>query len=424
MGKYDSHPINGIIMPTEFPVQPIVIKRALLLYDSISVCDPNETHLIPDQAIIDKYPHMEICNSKFAPYPRVRDYEEKTEYIINTCSTLVSKNIIRIVNPDLKKDFPFRILRHAYHWLPSDKGIVEQASKTIEPPSTDNEYFRIQRSLLRDGVYWGMNIVPKGFPGIDEVYPETYNLPATDEERFFYYNSIAQLRIGQIVKYILYCSGTKLIPITTNMSQKGIIETLYQRSYWPDLKLVAYCKDNKIDFTLWHCLENFIFEEIIDPCVLEKFSIDEVLKIRGKTWGSLQRIRGELHHCIKKLRVDLCDARPEEIRLYVVGELSGMLKDYQKAQMNFKDELSGKNISIGAMTGLALAKTVFSLCLSPGWETMVTLATGAVDTIGGFAIDKMVEVWKKNNERKRLPLYSYMQGLPNQLIRSHYERSL
>ena len=114
--KHDGPEINALLLPTEEPPLDIAIKRAILMYDKVLIPDYRETHLIPEGVIHDDYGRMKIIQSAFAPYPRVMEYESSWEYLLNNCSSLLSKNIIEVVNVDDRKDLPYKLLKHAYHW--------------------------------------------------------------------------------------------------------------------------------------------------------------------------------------------------------------------------------------------------------------------------------------------------------------------
>lgn len=409
--KSDGPPLDAIMLPREEPISPLAVKRAMLLYDSVWLPDPSETHLIPSDVIVDKYPHLTVSMNEFGPYPRTTDYRDSMERLADQCRRLISRDIVRIVNTDEQSASSFRLIRHAYHWLAGDKELLESAVVGLRSSSA------LKQIVLEDGVYYGMSVVPKGYPDPYGPYPKPQVLEAGSSEEARRLTWIACLRVGLVVKYLLFAERHEAIPLALDGSQSAVIDHLYRRSLVPDSSLHDVLPSFGVTFPMEEGIGSFIFDEVVDADCLDQMTMRDVERIRSRAWGGLQGVRRRLRFEMNRAQHELIDASPAELSAFVSGKLHEMLHDYRQAQMEFYDALKSMGISLvlKGLASLSASATVATILKTTGWGGLVLLAVGMVPTVVGLSADRLADMWKKEKALHRLPMYALMKGIPGSI---------
>lgn len=405
---------NALLMPTEEPPSELAIKRALLTYDKILIPDRNETHLIPNGVINDDYGNMSISYSQFAPYARVKNYEEEWDNLMNKYSILVSKDLLQVVNIDFYNNLPYRLIRHAYHWYAGNKELVNIASKTVPFPANDDKIFAEQKLMLRDGLYYGFEIKPSNVSYSVNHYPKMIKLDIKDEVRSNYITHVSMLKIGQVIKYLLYCNQNGINPVIVDKSQKKIIDKIYEYNKCPHDSFVNLPIIKNTNMDIVGIIEKFVFNEIIDPQALEEMSLKDVINLRNKTWNGLQGIRRYLKSKLDKDKRKILKYSPIEISEFTSSELYKILEQYEKAKNDFSDELKASGITIGikVLSSSAGSSLISNLIFTQGWGTTIALGTAIVPAIVGFSAKELGTLYKMEKQLQRMPMYEYMKGIP------------
>lgn len=398
MGDQDAV-LSALIMPRETPVPEIVVKRALLFYDAVLLPDPREDHLIPNEAIVDKYPTMEITLAAFAPYARVEDYNSVMEQLLEKCSRLIRGNLVKVVNPDRIPQFPHRLVRHVYHCLAGDTRLLKTASESIE-----------DRVPLRNGIYYGLALAP-GYPNPYSSYPP----PAQLED--CHLTSLSMLRIGQVLKYTILAGREDAIPVALDVGQSKIIDHISDRASVPHDSLRNLSIREELGISVTKALDLFVWEELIDQSCLAEMSFREIESLRSRTWGGLQRVRSKLLKECHRARIGLASASPKETQDFMSGKLLEMLDGYHKAQAEYLDELRAKGIWLTlAVGGSAAGYLSTRLIPAPGWGSVISLASAILPSIISMSGAHLGELWKREKSYHKAPLYSLMRGLTKKTI--------
>ncbi|WP_094607748.1 hypothetical protein SPSIL_008900 [Sporomusa silvacetica DSM 10669] len=414
MSHKEYKPLETFIVPTEEPISERIIKRAMFIYDSVHIPDPNETHLLPDHAIEDKYPHMTIISAPFGPHIRTPDYEQALNTTLEKCSNQITRGIIKVVNVD-QTSFPYRTLRHAYHWFIGNKDVMISAVQGFALPSEDEQEFQEQKKIFRPGIYSGFSIVPKGYHSPENDYPPQYEIPGIDEERAGYISDVACLRIGRTLKYLLHVNQKgDVCPLFTDEAFAGIVQNIYESTKNNSSLII---KSNNYEQQISIAMEKFLFREIINPDVLDNMSFNDVEKLRGKSWAGLQEVRRSLKHSLNKSLIELEDATPREAKKIIAEKLYEMLDNYQKTEADFYDEFKAMGIALGlkAISIPTAVTTLHQLLRAPGWESLIASGTSAIATAVGLSAERIASIWKKDHARKRIPMYALMKGISSKV---------
>lgn len=405
---------NALLVPTEEAPSEISIKRALLTYDKILIPDRSESHLIPNGVIKDDYGNMCISNAEFAPYARVENYEQEWDNLMNKYSTLISKNLLKVVNIDHSNSLPYRFIRHAYHWYAGNEELVNIASETVPIPSSNEKVFEEQKRMLRSGIYYGGEVKPANRKCLVNYYPKMIKIDGKDEFRSNYITDVSILRIGQIIKYLLYCNQDGISPLIVDKSQSKIIDKIYEYNKSPHNSILnlPVMKNTNVDIV--GMIEKFIFNEIIDEKILEEMPLKDVINLRNKTWNGLQGIRRYLKSKLDREQKKILNYSTTEISEFTSNELYKILDEYEKAKSDFGDELKANGITVGlrVLSSSACSTLISNLIFSQGWGTTIALGTGIVPTVVGFSAKELGTLYKMEKQVHRMPMYEYMRGIP------------
>lgn len=415
--KKDGPEINAFILPTEDPLPDSAIKRAMLTFDSVLVPDPQEKCLVPDGVIVDHYPGMTITQTSFVPYPRIISYERMMKQTLSRFATQIENGSIRIVNPNTYKDLPFRLIRQTHNWAVGDLQLLETAA-TAYPDTMSADDVEIP-----NGVFWGCESHCNGYPSPYGPYPEPKNLPFRDERFAKRVTPLSMVRVGQAIKYLLFCERVGATPLSLHESQSKLIDLLYAKRVVSTEGIVEPLFELAQAAQSSLAIREFVLEEIIAPGAFDQLSTDEVERLKDGVWGTLQALRRYLHFEVLKAGRELLSASCKEKEDFLYGKLAESFEQYRKAEAEFISEISAKGIKIGAkalgsvVAGSSAATLIGKLLSAPSWGGIVTLCTGLIGVITASHADDIADVWRRSNDLKRLPFYGLMRKVPKRFRR-------
>ena len=323
---------STLILPSEKPYRLIDIKRALLTYDKVFIVSPGQRDVIPPSMHIelntgilggiDLYDpeegheaqmfHMGFDSSVRA-LGKTDGYDRSFDQLYEQCQLLLKEEILEVIekpeyerHPTIVGNLPIayddpspREVYEYYRTFASDQEFVNQISEGIvdlQQNSRDNDM-----------------LAPRG---ADDNFMAEFFLPAAasytgpmspEEEPTL--SRMRHARIGNLCKNLVRCHYKGWVPFFTDVGYRSAVQVMerkYQEVVEHHLNKIPELQNLK----LLSRLENVIFTEYIEDDIVDKLSLQEVLRMRTVAWGKDREARNDL---IKLLR-RIAQENPEEAK--------------------------------------------------------------------------------------------------------------
>lgn len=381
---------ESLIAPSETPNTLLEIKRALLTYDKVKLIDPSDRDVMPSTAYMSTIigmPLIGVDMGAVRPMGKSIGYDNIFERIIDKCQPAIQQGLIEVIKTydiadtkgaltigavptggyPLNTQFVFWL----YRSMAQDQDFLANAISVNKYQLLASMEHSPEMAMkgIGDG---GINNAPALPLLIDEKLTEDQNKYLTD---------IARARISSVIKYSGYCEAKDLVPVFSGSTYGGIVANLLNNAQMVLSGIESdpfWMKRNRI-LELCH-------EEFLDEAILDSMSIDEVIKLRSKSWGNQAKAREALFSSIGDIALGIDDHN--EFQSKAAELIGGYRKESEelireRSNVHFKIKCDLGIASLGGGTALI---GLLSQLASPLASIGVTMAAG-----GMWAFDKSKE---------------------------------
>lgn len=280
------------------------MKRALLTYDRVIMCDPSDRDLIPPNAwmtAIVGLPFIGMNVGAVRPMGKVARYDDATQMALDECKEAVDQQLLSVKGTYSQE-----------HNASLTIGAVPLGGYPLDPRAV----FALYRSMAQDQEFlWdacglsGIEIV-RGqganadlvLAGIGDVrindiapLPQLTN-PAVTPDIQAAATQIARARLASFIKYTGYCEAKTLVPILRHDVYGVIAERVFNNCRvllgQPDLD-IASARATRV---LQLCHEEYLIDKHLDA-----LTVQEVLRLRTRAWGKQAAARERLFVSVREL---------------------------------------------------------------------------------------------------------------------------
>jgi hypothetical protein len=335
---------NSLLIPTEKPVTENEIKRALLTYDKVYIPSPDDRELIPPntyQNVVFKslgFPAFPFSHGggPVKPLGKVDNFDDNFQLVLDKCKKALSQDSIKILNPP-KYDQSFTIGAIP---VPDDTPNVLftylNYRRLSEQEDFVNSVYSGIKDLDLDSVADISELIPAGSEDKNQIVndvsrPEKkkLNIKKLDEDKINLLSGMCHARLGTLVKYIGYSFIKKLHPFTTDFGYANVLSRL-EKNFIDTVNEIEEESEFIARQKKLNVLQNIIFNEYIDPKVIDSLSVDQVLKLRSKAWGKAHSNRKKLFQELNVIaRDDITVEEFENICRNKFEEYLNIASDYQ-----------------------------------------------------------------------------------------------
>jgi len=379
-----------LIAPTESPNSLLEVKRALLTYDKVKLVDPNDRDVMPSNAYMSTIMGMPLFGMDMGairPMGKVLGYDDIFEKITETCKPAIQQGLIEIISTydisETKGTFSIggvptggyplntQFVFWLYRSMAQDQDFLAQAISGSKKSLMNNADISNELALkgVGDG---GINDIPALPLIIDD------SLSKVEQE---YLTQIARARIAATIKYAGFCEMKELIPVFNGSVYGDIVSKLLNNAH----SVFTDVEDDQFWIRRNRILE-ICHEEYLNENILNSMSIEQVIKLRSKAWGTQAASREALFSSIGEIALELDDQKlfhnkAREIVIKYRKESEALVSERQNVHFKIKCEL-GKATLGGGTVLVGLLSQLSSPVASMG----LTLAAG-----GMWAFDKSKE---------------------------------
>lgn len=375
-----------LITPSEAPPRLIDIKRAMLTFDRVFIPDPGDRDIIPPQLFM---PILTGRPVSFGVSPvrtlgKVNNYDNEFDQLIETCSSAVSKGIIKIFSSYVPY-YGTVIGRIPDGNYPLNPAFVLQIYRQV---AFDNDFLltAINDDILKQDEDYLEQISDKECLA-DFSFNDFPCTPLIDGEMQRsglreVFSSIAKGRLGSILKAIGYCAAKDLVPFFSEEFQYAVAGRIVANSTRVIDKVSEYDPywiNRSQALKLAH-------DEHIDEAILEELSIDDVIKLRSKIWGEQASARDDLMKSVALISREVSNSSDFK------KACSEKMHTYKLKAASLERERNALKLKITCDIGLGLAgaagaMNVGSLAqIQTGVGVTTTLVAGCL-----FALQKIKE---------------------------------
>ena len=392
-----------LIAPTESPNSLLEIKRALLTYDKVKLIDPNDRDVMPSNAYMSTIMGMPLFGMDMGairPMGKVLGYDDIFEKITEACKPAIHQGLVEIIStynvPKTKGTFSIggvptggyplntQFVFWLYRSMAQDQSFLTEAISGSKKNLMMNVDLSNELALtgVGDG---GINDIP-ALPLINDD-----SLSSDDQKNL---TQIARARLAATIKYAGFCEMKDLIPVFNGSVYGNIVSKLLNNAHSVFTDIV----DDQFWLRRNRILE-ICHEEYLDENILDSMSIEQVIKLRSKAWGTQATSREALFSSISEIALEirepeLFQSKARDIVSKYRKESEILVVERQSIHFKIKCELGKATLGGGtALVGL------LSQLSSPVASMGLTLAAG-----GMWAFDKSKEYVPALKELKRKEL--------------------
>jgi hypothetical protein len=392
-----------LVAPTESPNSLLEVKRALLTYDKVKLIDPSDRDVMPSNAYMSTVLGMPLFGMDMGavrPMGKVLGYDDIFEKIIDTCKPAIQQGLIEVIStydiPKTKGSFTIggvptggyplntQFVFWLYRSMAQDQNFLTQAISGSKNNLINNAQLSSELALkgVGDG---GINDIP-ALPMIND--------DALSKEENECLTQIARARLAATIKYAGFCEMKELVPVFNSSVYGNIVSGLLNNAH----SVFADIEDDQFWLRRNRVLE-LCHEEYLDETILESMSIEQVIKLRSKAWGTQAASRDSLFSSIAEIALeldsnDLFQGKAKHLVNKYRKESEALVSERQKVHFQIKCELGKATLGGGtALIGL------LSQLSSPMASMGLTLAAG-----GMWAFDKSKVYVPALNELKNKEL--------------------
>jgi hypothetical protein len=202
-----------------------------------------------------------------------------------------------------------------------------------------------------------------------------------NEDQKKYLTEISRARIASVIKYSGYCEAKELVPVFNGPTYGNILAKLLNNAQ----VVLSDVDDDRFWMKRNRILE-LCHEEFLDEAILDSLSIEDVLKLRSKSWGNQAQAREALFSSISDIAIGIDDHHEFQ------GKAAELICSYRKESEELVRERSNVNFKIKCDLGIASLGGgtaligLLSQLASPLASIGVTMAAG-----GMWAFDRSKE---------------------------------
>lgn len=410
VGEDDKARLNRMhltyIAPTEMPPSSLEIKRALLTYDKVVLSDPGDRDFFPPQLLFQAISSgmgipflFGIDTGPVRPLGKVPNYDNDFDKLLEEINFARREGLIDVVST-YERETENRLTI----------GAVPTGGYPLDPTFMLYAY----RNLARDNA--ALSCAISGDPLIASGSPELLSaiggelaradlsvnddpsLPMIDADLARpdlreVFSKISRARLASVIKSIGYCTEKQFVPSFRDPCYVNALGHIMARA----VQAMDVVAEGDPYLILRSKVLDIVHSEYIDDDVLAQLSIDEVLRLRTKAWGTQAEARDRLLQSAAELAQECktADFFEEEVRKRI-AEYSASWDELleERRQLNFmiKCDIIGtgaKAAGFGLVGGIA--GTYAQLQSGIGAATL--LLAGCL-----FAMDRLKE-YKPMHER-------------------------
>jgi hypothetical protein len=306
------------------PINEVILKRLLLIFDRVFIVDPNENHyLIPKEVAKIDYGRMQITLMDYAILYNGSTYENIEKQLIDKFDYAYHKGIIRVIDLKALKFYEkyWLPLRLAYDFDTANKSLITLSEKLFE---------KNPNATIDEGVVRGMFIEPSGV----KIYPKIPEVPvlfSEEEIRKYKYDIQSFSIIGKLDRSLAICGEYNLIPafIDQTVAEIFIEKTkIAKNNLEEDLKS-EFRKANDMELQEVQYLLYKITEKILPDEIICQIPIKELIIARNNTFHELSKLRRKLLNSIELLSNHEFDHDfVKGVNKYITKEFEPNLKAY------------------------------------------------------------------------------------------------
>jgi hypothetical protein len=300
------------IAPSERPNTPLEIKRALLSFDKVYVADPDDRDLFPPQAFMTAVgmpPIMGLNTGPVRPLGKVPGYNNAFDKLMSDIDIARREGLIDVIasydrstsdratiGAVLMGNYPLnpRFMLWAYRHIARDNDVIKLAV------GGDDELFKLSDNDIRSLE------IPEcradGGINNDPALPLLEGNLLRDDLRITLSN-IARARLGSVIKSIGFCVSKQMIPFFGGAPYNSLANKIARRAN----DVIDRVSSHDPFWASRAEVLRVAHEEYIDETVLDRMSIDDVLKLRTSAWGDQANAREEMLRSIAQLSKELAD---------------------------------------------------------------------------------------------------------------------
>ena len=374
--------IKSLILPGESPPSESQLKRQLLFFDSILIIHPDDRALINEGEIVEKFPNTTIKWAEQNSFPRVADYEEKFEYLLERTLFPQKKGLIKVVTPTSGQIIDPGINWTLFHTAITNSQLVKSAKtdKHIGSPKFQHK-----------GIVLGLAIAQTGY---QSKYKLDWKPPANDDIEDDW-TVIGYLRIARMIKSLRRAYGEGANPVSIDAVNQSILTSLSNEIL------------NSLGDTSPDLASLSISMDVVDPVelesALEDMSWEEVREIRKRILPKVAELRSFLLNKVHWLH----NRNSNDIEIYL-NELKNLKLDYENKKKELKKTWEQLRIASILKTGGIVGTGNIGLSLLPmniSWIDwmMKLIGTGLVGT--AVITPELKSLIPARREVKKHPLF-------------------
>src|SRR3990167_8072173 len=290
MTKYKkSGLLSGLIMPNEDGIDPSVLKKQLLFFDSVKIVNGADKCLVHKGEVQDnkgefnrtaiendwhrKYPFVASTWNDTVPYLRNRKYRESINLILLASKVIQDKGFLSVVHTKNSAKVNHLLNWHAYNQLASSEAMVRAAIPDYKGSIPELE-------LHNDGKPTIENVIDA-----KSIYNTFGVHPCTLDNIEFDWCKLAWSRIARYVKSYQLSYAYNRFPISTDEINISLANKIYAPK--------TLRQENEEVFLAQHVsLDVFDGNELLR--MLDDMSWNEVIKLRKEILPKAKRLRSYL----------------------------------------------------------------------------------------------------------------------------------
>lgn len=367
------------LCPSEFPTTSLNLKRALLSYDKIHIPDPADREYFPPQAFgmaIGMPPFLGINMGAVRPLGKKANYDNDFDRLMDEIDIARRQGLVDVtssydlstsqkmtVGAVIMGNYPLnpQFLLWAYRNLCRDQAAIGAAI------TGDDHLFGLSAETVAE-----IAITQCGADGSinDDPALPSLNGPLARESLRAEFSVIARARTAAVIKTIGFCAAKQMVP------------TFGNASYGAVARHIANVAANVIDTVSTHDpyfaqraeVLRIAHEEYVDETILDKMTVDDVLKLRTAAWGKQAQAREEMLRSVAEIGKEVSNSEK------FVEIAQDRIRSYRSKAEELEKERAGLDLKIRCdfVAGFAGVGTAAA---SAGFFTQLQSAIGAATTL-------------------------------------------
>jgi hypothetical protein len=351
-----------LILPNERPPSLLEIKRALLTYETVTMPSSEDRDIIPSNcfhvAVSPVPTPFAVPVGNVRPLGKVSGFDDYFSKVTDECLPAQKQGIVKILGTPGQSDQvtigpiqydkswpdPVRVYR-IYRAMASHPDFITSISRGLDDLALQSldDLEALAPKGADDG---GTNIRINGQEAPSLPPQQPYQGFVTSEEELTIYSRLCLARLGSLVKNLIRCQKLGLVPFTEDIGMASTAQ-LVSRNASAAMGEVSKSIAADEDYTRRiQIFDRLISSEYIPDDVLNRLSLDDVIKLRTKSWGENSIARNHLTEKIKTFSLE--SKNDEEFH----SLCKKALEEYQKSQAKLQSEFAQYRIRLYCDLGI------------------------------------------------------------------------